>query len=190
MPRTTQQYEKIRESRKQQIMDVAMRLFANNGFKSTSISIIAKEAGISKGLLYNYFESKEDLLIQIVEKGFKEMLDYFDPNKDGILTREEYIYFINEIFDLMNRKLSFYKLYFSLMLQPSVWKHFEPKFQEILGPLLGTLAQYYKTKGSSNPEAEALLAGAMMDGIGFNYIFNPDLFPLEEVKKMIIEKFV
>jgi len=76
------------------------------------------------------------------------------------------------------------------MIQPSVWKHFEPKFAEILGPLLATLTQYYKTKGSSNPEVEAILAGSMMDGIGFNYIFNPTMFPLEAVKKMIIEKFV
>jgi len=91
VPRTTEQFEEIRETRKQQIMEVAMKLFADKGFESASISSIAKEAKISKGLLYNYFDSKEDLLIQIVENGFNEMLNYFDPNKDGILTRDEFI---------------------------------------------------------------------------------------------------
>ncbi|MCD4694744.1 MAG: TetR/AcrR family transcriptional regulator [Bacteroidales bacterium] len=189
-PKTSEQFEEIRESRKQQIMDVALKLFADKGYNSTSISSIAKEAEISKGLLYNYFDSKEALMIQITEQGFEEMLRYFDPNKDGELTKDEFIYFINEVFNLMSRKLPFYKLYFSLILQPSVWKLFEGKFAEVIGPLLTILSNYYKNKGSEDPEAEAILIGALLDGIGFNYIFNPDLYPLDRVKKIIIERFI
>lgn len=189
-PKTAEQFEDIRESRKLQIMDVALKLFADKGYDSTSISAIASAACISKGLLYNYFSSKEDLLIQITEKGFDEMLRYFDVNQDGELTRDEFIYFINEVFSLMERKLAFYKLYFSLILQPVVWKLFEQKLAETLVPLLQTLSQYYERKGSTDPEAEAVMVGAMLDGIGFNYIFNPELYPLERVKKMIIERFV
>lgn len=190
MPRTTEQYEEIRETRKQQIMDVALKLFAAKGYDSTSISTIAKEANISKGLLYNYFISKEDLLIQLVTEGFQDMINSFDKNKDGVLTRDEFIYFIEEVFKLMAGKLHFYKLYFSLMLQPTVWKLFEGMFSEVIGPLLATLTDYYKRKGSPDPEAEAVMVGAMLDGIGFNYIFNPDLYPLERVKRLIIERFV
>lgn len=190
MPRTTEQFEEIRETRKQQIMDVALKLFAEKGYDSTSISKIAKDANISKGLLYNYFESKEDLLIQLVTEGFHDMINSFDRNKDGVLTREEFIYFIEEVFKLMAGKLHFYKLYFSLMLQPAVWKLFEGMFSEVVGPLINTLAEYYKSRGSTDPEAEALLVGGMLDGIGFNYIFNPDQYPLERVKQLIIERFV
>jgi AcrR family transcriptional regulator len=171
-------------------MDVALKLFAAEGYESTSISSIAKEANISKGLLYNYFKSKEDLLIQLVNEGFHDMIKSFDTNNDGVLTREEFIYFIDEVFNLMSKKLQFYKLYFSLMLQPSVWKLFEGMFSEVIGPLIITLTDYYKRKGSPDPEAEAVMVGAMLDGIGFNYIFNPDLYPLERVKNMIINRFI
>jgi len=190
VPRTTEQFEEIRETRKQQIIDVALKLFAAKGYESTSISKIAMEANISKGLIYNYFESKEDLLIQLVTEGFHDMLDAFDLNKDGVLTKDEFIYFIEEVFNLMSDKLPFYKLYFTLMLQPSVWTLFEAKFSELIGPLLNTLADYYKRKGSTDPEAEALMVGGLLDGIGFNYIFNPDHYPLERVKNLIIERFV
>ena len=61
-PRTEEQFEEIRESKKNLIQEVALELFATRGYHSTSISMIAKEADISKGLLYNYFESKEELL--------------------------------------------------------------------------------------------------------------------------------
>lgn len=190
MPKTTEQFEEIRETRKQQIMDVALQIFAEKGYESTSVSAIASNAGISKGLLYNYFNSKEDLMIQIAEKGFEDMLSAFDLNKDGVLTSVEFTYFINKVFDLMESRLPFYKLYFSLILQPSVWKLFEVKFAEVIGPMMQTLTEYYKNKGSTDPEAEALMAGSMLDGIGFNYIFNPEFYPLERIKKMIIDRFV
>jgi len=39
-------------------MNTVLQLFANNGYESTSISKIALTAGISKGLMYNYFRAK------------------------------------------------------------------------------------------------------------------------------------
>jgi AcrR family transcriptional regulator len=58
-PRTKQQFEDLRKDRRQAILDAALTVFANNGYHSASVSMIAKEAGVSKGLMYNYFESKE-----------------------------------------------------------------------------------------------------------------------------------
>ncbi len=190
MPRTTEQFEEIRETRKQQIMDVALKLFAAKGYDSTSISLISKKANISKGLLYNYFNSKEDLLIQLVNDGFEDMIDSFDVNKDGVLTSEEFKHFINKVFDLMESKLTFYKLYYSLILQPSVWKVFEVKFADVIGSIMNTLTEYYRSKGSTDPEAEAMMVGSLLDGVGFNYILNPELYPLERVKQLIINRFV
>ncbi len=186
-PKTSEQFEEIRVNRKTQIMQVALELFAEVGYANTSISKIASTAAISKGLLYNYFKSKEDLLRQIMDNGIQEMLGFFDPNHDGVLTREEYIYFINEAFDLMKREQLFYKLYFSVVMQPSVMKLFEERFAEIINPLINMLTDYYQRKGSKDPEAEALLAGALLDGVGFNYVLNPDQYPIEQVKEMIID---
>lgn len=189
-PKTVEQFEEIRVSRITQIKDVALELFAEHGYAHTSISRIAKSAGISKGLLYNYFDSKEDLLKQIMEDGMQEMLNFFDPNHDGVLTREEFIFFLNEVFDLMKRKQLFYKLYFSLVMQPSVMKLFEERLKAIITPLLNILSDYYKRKGSTDPEAEAMLVGSLLDGIGFNYVLNIEQFPIDQVKKIFLEKFL
>lgn len=61
-PRNEEQLKSLREDRKVQIMDAAIKVFANNGIKLTKISMIAKEAGVSHGLLYHYFQSKEEVL--------------------------------------------------------------------------------------------------------------------------------
>ncbi|MCA1026573.1 TetR/AcrR family transcriptional regulator [Cytobacillus sp. FSL W7-1323] len=68
MPRFNDaQLESIREERKEQIMKAAMKVFAENGIKLTKISMIAKEAGISHGLVYHYFQSKEEVLFESLE---------------------------------------------------------------------------------------------------------------------------
>ena len=47
------------EERKQEILETAMKLFAQNGFEKTSISDIAREIGVAQGLCYRYFPSKD-----------------------------------------------------------------------------------------------------------------------------------
>jgi AcrR family transcriptional regulator len=55
------------EERRLQILDTALTIFASNGFLGTSIKDIAEAAGISQGLMYHYFASKEDLLTATIE---------------------------------------------------------------------------------------------------------------------------
>ncbi|WP_020617314.1 TetR/AcrR family transcriptional regulator [Paenibacillus daejeonensis] len=66
-PLNEEQLESIRLERKQQMMRAAIKVFAENGIKLTKISMIAKEAGVSHGLLYHYFDSKEEVLHQSLE---------------------------------------------------------------------------------------------------------------------------
>jgi AcrR family transcriptional regulator len=53
------------ESRRKAILDAAMALFDRQGYASTTIDEVAAAAGISKGSIYNYFESKQDLFTQL-----------------------------------------------------------------------------------------------------------------------------
>ncbi len=53
------------ESRRKVILDAAMALFDRQGYASTTIDEVAAAAGISKGSVYNYFESKQDLFTQL-----------------------------------------------------------------------------------------------------------------------------
>lgn len=49
-------------ARRDELLDVAQRLFARNGYDGTSVTQIIGELGVSKGAFYHYFESKEDLV--------------------------------------------------------------------------------------------------------------------------------
>ena len=58
---------KVVEDRREQIIDAAMRVFAQKGFSRATNKDIAHEAGITPGLIYHYFTSKEDLLMAVIE---------------------------------------------------------------------------------------------------------------------------
>ncbi|MBS4196429.1 TetR/AcrR family transcriptional regulator [Lederbergia citri] len=67
-----QQLDQIRDERREQIKQAALKIFARRGYTGTKTSMIAKEASISEGLIYRYFNSKEELFITLVEELMEE----------------------------------------------------------------------------------------------------------------------
>jgi AcrR family transcriptional regulator len=170
-------------------MDTALELFATEGFYATSISKIAEKAGISKGLLYNYFDSKEDLIRTIIFNGLDNMTRYVDPNKDGFLSRNELRYFLDEMFKALKSEPHFWRLYFTVFMQPQVLKLVEKKLAVLVHKYLIMLSEYFAVNGSKDPETDALFFGALLDGIGFQFMVNPERFPLEKVKNKLIDMY-
>ncbi len=189
MPRTAQQYENIREGKKKLIMRTALELFASKGFHATTISSIAEKAGISKGLLYNYFENKEDLMRSIIYEGLENLDKLMDPDKDGVLTSDEIEYMIDRFFALLQEDISFWRLYFTVFVQEPVVKLVEIRLVNTVKKYIEMFEAYFRSGGCEDPYAEAVLFGAMLDGIAMNYIANPGLFPVDKIKKRIIRKF-
>lgn len=189
MPRTVVQFEQIREQKIDLIMHTALDLFANEGYYPTSISKIAQKAGISKGLMYNYFESKEDLILAIIGNGIKTLTKSLDPDHDGFLTEEEFEYHVNENFTILQENTDYWKLYFATMMQPAVFRLAASKFSDFVPPLKSVVEEYFKRKGVADPEAEAAYFDALLDGIFLNYVMDPARFPLERIKKMILQRF-
>jgi AcrR family transcriptional regulator len=60
------------------IMDKAAMLFARYGFKKTSMAEIAREVGLGKATLYEYFESKEELFAAIIKKEAGRSIDIIE----------------------------------------------------------------------------------------------------------------
>lgn len=188
-PRTEKQFEEIRESRKALIQETALELFATKGYHNTSISMIAEKAGISKGLLYNYYDSKENLLNEIINHGLDQIMNMIDPNQDGEISPDELEGMIHESFRMLEVHPRFWSLYFSLLPQADVFSIIKGKFADTYIQLTGMLADYFREKGVDDPEAEAIILGSLLDGIFINYVFNRENYPIEAVKKKLIEKY-
>src|SRR4030042_3132802 len=129
-PRTPQKFKEMREEKMTLIMDVALEHFANEGYYRTTINHIARHAGMSKGLMYNYFESKEALLRAIIHKSVNEVNKYLDIDRDGFLSEEDFKFFIRKINVLLKEKRYFWRLLMQLLLQNDVREQFLQAFPE------------------------------------------------------------
>ncbi len=188
-PRTVEQYSEMRESTRRKIVDAALDLFANEGYHSTSISQIAKSAGVSKGLMYNYFESKEMLLREIILSGIDVLTESFDLDRDGVLTKEELIYFIRESFRLVREHITYWKLYFSLLVQAGVMEIFNEDITTRIQKLFEILTQFFYSQNYENPEVEMRFFGALLDCVAMSYVGDPKNFPLDEIENKIIKMY-
>ncbi len=66
----------IEKARRKQIVDTAIRTIASRGYSQTSLAEIAREAGISKGVISYHFEGKGDLVEEILARLMQEPADY------------------------------------------------------------------------------------------------------------------
>ncbi len=180
----------MREQRKAAIMQAGLELFAQYSIESTSIAMIAKHAGISKGLMYNYFESKEALIVAVVSKGMDEFVKITPQIENGTLTREQLEEYLDFTIDILVKNISYWKLYFSVLMQPSVMKLVESQLMETIMPVIMMMSNYYENKGYTNPMAHAMLLGATLDGISLNYMVDPEQFPLQDIKEIIKQKLL
>ena len=85
-------YQRRKEDRPQEIADAAFAAFAEKGYSATRIDDVAKRAGISKGLTYLYYKTKEDLFKAVVKNVVVRRVDVLIGDVESTeLSSEEFI---------------------------------------------------------------------------------------------------
>lgn len=164
-------------------MDAALELFAKEGFHATSISKIAEKANISKGLMYNYFPSKVELLKTITETFSQEVVDMMNPDHDNNITLKEATQFIDLYFNMITNNTERIRMYYQLTMQPYVadiiaemaTDHTTDKTHELFMDSL-------KSNNNPNPSEAYLTIISIMKGFGIQYVFAPQMFPAESIE--------
>ena len=185
-PRTKAQLEEIRIERSGEISEAALRLFAAKGFQNTSIREIADEAGISKGLIYNYYSSKEEILRSLINTVFDVMWKRFGFDSDRKLSDQDYIDFINLSIDIVIEDIDHFKLWFSVLTQPMVLAMVMDDLWIKAEPVMSRMEEYYIDKGYEDPIAQMRFASAIIDGIQMHIMLDPENYPIDRVRKILI----
>lgn len=188
-PKTQEQNEEIRQERKEQILQTGLRLFAENGYEATSISKIAKEAGVSKGLMYNYFASKEALMEEIIFLAIKKMAGVFkavEEQEDPQETVKTMFYLIR---DSLKEELVFWKLYIRFGAQLYEKKELMDRlYHEMQGWIEKTNLLMEKL-GFKNPAMETFRLSATIDGMTADYIAMTEHYPLDDMIEYLVETY-
>lgn len=137
---TTRRERRI-AARKEQILDAAARVFAEKGFLRATTKEIADAADLSEGSIYNYFESKHDLLLAIVDRVVRQALDRLLARLERLMSAEAYIAAVLQShLDFIHQNQTFVKI-----LGAEIWTDEELRerfMAQIIGPILDTGTRY------------------------------------------------
>lgn len=188
-PRTAKQNNQIRQQARKQIIDAAFELFANEGYTQTSIAAVAKKAGISKGLIYHYFDSKEAILEaifdQLVQVG-DQILDF----PEGFTAADKIKQTLERTFQFIEEETGVGKLMISLALQPDAFNTLKAKVDEVNKTQTVLYIEIFRELGYDQPKVEAYRLGALMDGLLLAYAAMDEDYPYLEIKQKILEEYV
>lgn len=189
-PRTKEQFDEIRQRSRENIMDAALELFGTIGYHSTSISKIAGAAGVSKGLLYNYFNSKEDLLQQLVLQHIEDNEAWWeDIMARDITPYEQVVAVVDKSIAVVRNDPHQWQLLTSLAFQPEVIKGIEHIMAEKQAHLIGGTIDLFRRLGMPQPERETFFIGALLDGMFLHYLNMTDQYPLQMMRDYILARY-
>jgi AcrR family transcriptional regulator len=188
-PRTQKQFEKIRKNRKEAIFDAALHLYAEEGFHAASISKIASRAKISKGLIYNYFESKDELLRQLLSNLMDNAIDLFGLKNKTELSKDDFVELIDKSFQVVLDDVQHWKLYFAVIAQPHVLNKYMAEMMGNAAPFIKLYMDYFTKLGYEDPIAQMHYFSAVIDGVQLHLMLDPENFPLKPIRDQIVKQF-
>jgi len=187
-PRTSVRNEEIRQESMQKIMDAAFLLIARQGYESTSIAQIAKKAGVSKGLMYNYFTSKEDLLEKMVANAMKqgdETIGNLITDDPAITLKNIFTWFFKQL----RERPDHWKIMTELTLKIEKFEFIHDMASNKMKTYVSFIESMLTSLGFENASGESKLIGALFDGIAMQYFVIREEYPLEEIEKYLINKY-
>lgn len=152
--------------KQEKIINAALTLFAEEGYKSTSTSKVAKKAGVSEGLIFRHFTNKEGLLESIIQMGeerakllFADVL--MESNPKEVLRK-----YINIILKTSQNSeaMNFWKLQFKIKWELEIYGEHK------LAALEQALIKAFTGLRYIHPVEEANLLLTMMDGVATRFI--------------------
>lgn len=187
-PRNKSKNEEIRQEAMKKISVAAFSLIVRQGFEFTTISQIAKEAGVSKGLLYNYYKSKEALLEKLILDAMSQGEEVIGTifSEDPIVTMEN---LIKWFFKEMRERPDQWRLITEVTLKIDKYKFVHDIVVAKMQGYISLIQQLLTQMGFEDAEAEARLLAALFDGIGMQALVIREDYPLNELEKIMINKF-
>lgn len=176
MPRVSDAYK---EEKRASILEGALYCFADKGYAATTIDDIVRHLGISKGAIYNYFSSKEDIYAQIMDSRMNRLVASLRGNSEqeaAAATKLRYLIqrLTSQPLEDLRRLLSFhleYSLHASRHdeLKASIQRHAESALA-----FMAELIAEGQRNGEFRPDVDAGLAASMFwalrDGIALDVL--------------------
>lgn len=169
------------EERRQRILDVAQRLLTRNGWRSTTLGQIAREAGVSSAGLLHHFESKEQLLHAVLDTRDSYDLARLDRSADLFETIEKIV----ERFEQAPELVGMFTVLLIENIDPEAPLH--ERLLDRYRSALDTVSDWIRSgqragrySADVDPGVKAVEIVAFLNGMETSWLLDPSI-PLTEV---------
>ncbi len=187
--------EKLKTKREQQILNASMKIFSKYGYQNTDVEKIADLAGLGKGTVYRYFESKQNLFLSTLKWGLNSL-------KEEIFSAiEEVDDFLARVKIALSTHLCFFEKhrdFYRLLIQERAWaevksagdsckeKHlfYIEHLEKILAE--GMRKGYFKRV---NPKSCAYALWGLTNSLLYKWLISEKKYPIKKELSVIQKTF-
>jgi TetR/AcrR family fatty acid metabolism transcriptional regulator len=140
--------------RKNQIINAAIKVFADKGFFNSKVADVARVAGVADGTIYLYFKGKDDLLISLFESKMEQILERFNTTlKTGLSAKEKLHRFIQLHFQMIEEDQNLAEVFQVELRQSSKFlkDYHNQKFIDFLN-IIGQIIREGQQSGEFRPD--------------------------------------
>lgn len=188
-PRTSIQNQEVRAVTRARLLSSALELFASRGYAATSVDAIAEAAGVSAGLLYYHFDSKTAVLHAIFEQSLADVQATFAAADGEPAPIDRLPALLRSAGEIVPRHRNFWAVWYGLRMQRDVLKGLGPSVIDFTAAIIRTLERYLADIGWPEPDIEARLLFAQIDGMCQHYVLDPARYPLGAMIERLIERY-
>jgi len=168
--------------KQEKILEAALQLFAEDGYNAVSTSKVARMAGVSEGLVFRHFKSKEGLLNAVMEMGKKRIIALFAKVSEKDEPKAVLRRIIEIPFNIGQDEYHFWRLIYMVKWQTNDY------IDSLFEPINEMLIKAFRELDYSDPQSEAEAIKMMIDGIATNLLLRRTENP-QNLLKSIFEKY-
>ena len=174
----------MKELRKEQVITAAKNRIVRNGLSNLSLKNIAEEAGVSTGIIYHYFDNKEDVLLQVLKESFRQShLKVMETVEPLPTAKEKLPKHLENINAVPKENPEFYLILMDYLGEANHNK----KIREIISRFFSNLKSYieeYLGEGRQEDLGNLpVMIYALGLGLGLMWTIDEDLYDIDRMEK-------
>lgn len=170
------------DNNKEKIIVAARKVFSEKGIHCSSLGDIAKEAGVAKGTLYYYYQSKDSLVFEVMDQGIGAILNRLSTAGGEIHLSA----LARKLLEDMTSNRELCQIYFHLLQEsfrnPAMKERFQKKYHEWRKWARDILRKH---KVGDSEELSTLFIAAL-DGICLQWLVEPNAVDIEKLSLSLV----
>jgi len=182
---TSSQSANLQAVNEQKILSAANKLFLKKGYFNVNIAKIAREAGVSKGTIYNYFQGKDDILKTLIVNHFSSV-DSLKIELKGKAMIKEYI---DSSINSLESHCNFLRVVYPLVFFTHSFNYLKDFLLDVTKKQVKSLTKAFDETGAEHPFGEAALLVTEIDGMNLHYMSVKEKYPLHLFKNILYNRY-